>query len=87
MKILLYFDWTGSRKEVKDWDNKMTLAAAETGVEYLGLHASMNKKYHYCAIYDALSYDDFLKTTWKVPRPIHMTHYITELLIPSRITS
>ena len=82
MKVLLYFDWMGgTRKEVKDWVNKIMKAAEETDVEFLGLYGSMNQKWNYCAIFDAVNYDDFLKMAWKVPRPKYMTHYITELLI------
>jgi len=86
VKVLLYFDWMGgTRKEVKDWANKITKAAEETGVEYLGLYGSMNKKWNYCAMFDTVNYDDFLKMAWKVPRPKYMTRYITELLINSTI--
>ena len=87
MKVLLYFDWSGgTRKGVKDWVNNITRAAEETGIEYLGLYGSMNKKWKYCAIFDTTSYDDFLTMAWKVPRPKYMTHYITELLIASTIS-
>jgi len=86
MKVLLYFDWmNGTRKELKAWENKIKVSTEETDVEYMGLYGSMNKKWKYCAMFSAESYDHFLKMTWKVPRPKYMTHYITELLLPSRI--
>ena len=85
MKILLYFYWMGSRKEVKGWATKIMKACEETGVEYFGLYGTMNQKWHYTAMFDATSYDEFLKMAWKVPRPQYMTHYIHELLIEIRV--
>ena len=82
MKILLYFDWVGTRKELKEQDKKMQKSCDETGVEYLGLYGSMNEKWNYVWLFGAKSFDHFLAMSSKVPRPIHMTHYITELLIP-----
>ena len=85
MKILLYFDWMGSRKEVKDWVAKIIKACEETGIEYLGLYGTMNQKWHYAAMFDANNYDEFLRMARKVPRPKNMTHYITELLIKTNV--
>jgi hypothetical protein len=82
MKILLYFDWSGPRKEAKEHSEKMQVACRETGVEFLGTYGSMNQKWNYCYVFDAKSYDQFMEMARKVPRPNHMTHYITELLIP-----
>ena len=82
MKILLYFDWMGSRKELKEHDNRIQKSCEETGVQYLGIHGSMNQKWNYCWLFDAHSYDHFMEMTTKVPRPLQMNHYITELLIP-----
>jgi hypothetical protein len=85
MKILLYFDWVGSRKELREHDKRMQKAATEVGVEYMGIHGSMNQKWNFCWLFDARSYDHFMEMTAKVPRPLQMTHYITELLIPVRL--
>jgi len=85
MKILLYFDWDGSRKELKEHDKKIQSACEETGVEYLGIHGSMNQKWNYLWMFDAKSYDHFMEMASKVNRPLQMTHYITELLIPVRL--
>ena len=82
MKVLLYFDWIGSRKQLKDHDDRIQKAAKEVGVEYIGLHGSMNKKWNFCWIFDVRSYDHFMEMTAKVPMPPQMPHYITELLIP-----
>jgi len=85
MKILLYFDWIGTRKELKEHDKKMQKSCIETGVEHEGLYGSMNAKWNYVWVFEANSFDHFLEMSSKVPRPVHMTHYITELLIPSRL--
>ncbi len=82
MKILLYFDWTGSRKELKEHDKRTQKACEETGVHYLGIHGNMNQKWNYCWLFDARSFDHFMEMTAKVSRPPQMTHYITEVLIP-----
>jgi hypothetical protein len=55
MKILLYFDWAGSRKELREHDKRM--CRHEVGVEYMGIHGSMNQKRNYCWLFDARSYD------------------------------
>jgi hypothetical protein len=38
MKILLYFDWTGTIKELKEHNKKMQKSCIETGVEHEGLY-------------------------------------------------
>jgi len=85
MKILLYFDWTGTRKELKDHDKKMQKSCLDTGVEHQGLYGSMNEKWNFVWIFEANSFDHFMEMSWKVPRPPLMSHYITELLIPQRL--
>ena len=82
MRILLYFDWLGSRKELREHDKRMQKSCEETGVKYLGIHFSMNQKWNYCWLFDARSYDHFMEMTTNVPHPLQMSHYITELLIP-----
>jgi len=86
MKILLYFDWAGTRKEVAEHAAKMEAAAKETGVTYLGIYGSMNQKWNFCYMFDAKSYDQFMDMAKKIPRPIQMTHYITELLIQANLS-
>ncbi len=51
----------------------------------MGLYGSMNAKWNYVWVFQANSFDHFLEMSRKVPRPVHMTHYITELLIPARL--
>jgi hypothetical protein len=45
----------------------------------------MNAKWNYVWVFQANSFDHFLEMSRKVPRAVFMTHYITELLIPSRL--
>ena len=85
MKILLYFDWVGTRKEVAEHNNKMQVACNETGVQYLGIYGAMSQKWNYVYLFDARNYDHFMEMSAKVPRPQHMTHDITEILLPIRI--
>ena len=85
MKILLYFDWIGTRKELKEHDKKMQKTCIETGVEHEGLFGSMSEKWNYVWLFQANSFDHFLEMSRKVPRPIHMTHYITEILLSIRL--
>jgi len=87
MKILLYFDWVGSRKELRESDERMRKAAREVGVEYMGMHGSMNLKWNYCWLFDARSYDHFMEMAAKFPRPPQMTHYITEFLVPVQLST
>lgn len=85
MKILLYFDWAGTRKELKAHDKKMQSAAEETGVEYIGLYGSMTEKWNYVWLFSTNSYDKFIDLARRVPRPVHMTHYIIEGLYPQQL--
>jgi len=85
MKILLYFDWAGSRKELKELDKLMQKSCEETGIQYMGIYGSMNQKWNYVWLFDARSYDHFMEMTAKVPRPPQMNHYVTELLIPATL--
>ena len=85
MKVLLYFDWAGTRKDLAEHDAKMQAAAKDTGLTYLGIFGSANQKWNYVYMFESKSYDDFMAMARKVPRPAHMTHYITELLIPATL--
>ena len=85
MIVLLYFDWAGSRKELKDWKDKIIQSCDETGVEYRGMYGSMNEKWNYVAIFGAKSYDEFMTMSRKVPKRPLMTHYITNLLLEVNI--
>ncbi len=85
MRFLLYFDWAGTKKELKAHDAKMRKAAMETGVEYQGLYGSMTEKWNYVWLFESESYDAFIEMAKKVPRPPQMTHYVTEGLYPQDI--
>ena len=87
MKILLYFDWAGSRKDLKEWHDKIIVACKETEVSYDGLYGSMNEKWNHVAMFEANAYDEFLKMAGKVPRRTMMTHYITELLLKHSLSN
>ena len=85
MIILLYFDWCGSRKELKDWCDRVSEACGETGIKYMGLYGSMNEKWNHVSLFESNSYDDFLKMGRMVKRPPCMTHYITEILMQQKL--
>ena len=85
MIILLYFDWSGSRKELKEWSDKIVAACEQNGVKYLGLYGSMGEKWNHVGMFETKSYDEFLKMGKHVKRPPHMSHYITEILLKQRL--
>ena len=85
MIILLYFDWVGCSKALKEWETKIKEACAETGVEYKGLYGSMNEKWNYVSIFEAEAYENFLAMGKKVARPRKMPHNITEVLLPQNL--
>ena len=85
MLVLLYFDWAGSRKDLKEWKERIVQSCDETGVEYRGMYGSMNEKWNYVAIFGVTSYDEFMKMSRKVPKRPLMTHYITTLLLEVNI--
>jgi hypothetical protein len=82
MKILLYFDWVGGFKELREWENKIRDACVNSGVEYEGLFGSMNEKWNYVGIFEAETYEHYLAMEKKVARPPMMTHNIVEVLLP-----
>ncbi|MFB0557645.1 MAG: hypothetical protein ACETVY_00875 [Candidatus Bathyarchaeia archaeon] len=83
--ILLYFDWSGSRKELMEWNDKISEACEKGGVTYTGLYGSMNEKWNYVSVFETKSYDDFLSMGKHVTRPQYMTHYITEILMRQKL--
>jgi len=85
MKIPLYFDWTDSRKELKEHDKKMQESCRETGAGHEGVYGNMNAKWNYVWMFETNGFDHFLEMSRKFPRPVYMTHYITELLIPIKL--
>jgi len=78
-------DENPTRKDLKEHDKKMQKSCIETGVDHEGLYGSMNAKWNYVWVFRANSFDHFLEMSRKVPRPMFMTHYITELLIAARL--
>ncbi|UCH57309.1 MAG: hypothetical protein JSV18_08265 [Candidatus Bathyarchaeota archaeon] len=85
MIILLYFDWIGSCKELKDWEDKIAESCSRTGVEYRGLYGSMNEKWNFVSVFETDGYDRFLEMGRKVVRHVKMPHHITELLLPQKL--
>ena len=51
MIILLYFDWKGTNKELKDWGNRIKKACEEDDIKYMGVYSPMNVKWHYAAMF------------------------------------
>ena len=85
MIILLYFDWVGSQKELKDWETNIKETCEKTDVEYQGLYGSMNEKWNYVSIFEAEAYDNFLAMEKKVVRPQLMPHNIVETLLAQNL--
>jgi len=85
MLILLYFDWLGCSKELKDWETKLKEACVKTGVEYKGLYSSMNEKWNYVSILETEAYDNFLAMGKKVVRHRKMPNNIAEVLLPQNL--
>jgi len=85
MIILLYFDWAGSRTELKEYSEKITNGCEKTGVRYMGLYGPMNVKWNYVGVFEAESYDRFLEMGRQVKRHPKMSHHITEILMPQKL--
>jgi hypothetical protein len=85
MIFLLYFDWSGSRRELTEWNNRIKESCEIEDVKFMGIYGSMNEKWNHVSMFEAEGFEKFLKTVRRVGRPPHMTHYITEILIPQKI--
>ena len=85
MLILLYFDWVGCSKGLKEWETQIIEACEKTDVEYKGLYGSMNLKWNYVSIFEAEAYESFLAMGKKVARPRKMPHNIVEVLLPQNL--
>jgi hypothetical protein len=85
MIILLYFDWGGSRKELKEWNERIVEACDKAKVKYLGLYGSMNVKWNYVGVFETESFDVFLEMGKCVNQPPCMIHYITEILLKQNL--
>ena len=85
MIILLYFDWVGSTKELKDWEDRIKEACENTGVEYKGLYGPINEKWNFVSILETETYDNFLAMGKKVVRHQKMPHNIAQVLLPQNL--
>jgi hypothetical protein len=83
--IILYFDWTGSRKDLGEWVDKIKKSCEEEDIEYMGVYGPMNVKWNYAAMFKCDSVDKFRVMARKVPRPSYMPHYINEILFQINI--
>lgn len=83
--ILLYFDWTGSRKDLGEWADKIKKSCEEEDIEYMGVYGPMNVKWNYAAMFKCDSVDKFRVMARKVPRPSHMPHYVNEILFQTNM--
>ncbi len=80
MIILLYFDWTGSRKELKEWNDRIVESCKNSGVKYNGLYGPHNEKWNFVSMFETESYDKFLEMGRKVIRSPSMPHHIAKIL-------
>ena len=85
MMILLYFDWVGNSKELKEWESQIIEACEKTNIEYIGLYGSMNLKWNYVSVFEAEAYESFLTMGKNVVRPQKMPHNIVEVLLPQNL--
>lgn len=85
MIILLYFDWNGSRKELKEWNDSIVESCKNTGVKYMGLYGPHNEKWNFVSVFESESYDKFLDMGRNVIRSPRMPHHITEILSPQKL--
>jgi hypothetical protein len=85
MIILLYFDWVGSHKELKDWETNIKGACEKTDVEYRGLYGSMNEKWNYVSIFETEAYENFFAMENEVVRPQLMPHNVVETLLAQNL--
>ncbi len=85
MIILLYFDWKGTHKELKEWADRIKKACEEDDIKYIGVYGPMNVKWHYAAMFESDSFDRFRSMAQNVPRPMNMTHYMNEVLFNTDI--
>jgi len=85
MIILLYFDWLGSKTELKEYNEKIRRSCEELGVRFRGTYGSMNAKWNYVNMFETESYDMFLEMGRRVSRHPKMPHHIAEILIPQEI--
>ena len=82
MIVLLYFDWTGTTRELKSWEDKIKESCQKTGVEYKGLYGSFSEKWNFVSIFKAETFDNFLEMGKYVVRHPRMPHHIAEVLMP-----
>ena len=85
MMILLYFDWMGTSKELKEWETQIREACEITGVDYRGLFASLNLKWNFVSIFETDTYNRFLSMGKNVVKHWRMPHNIAEVLVPTEL--
>lgn len=85
MIILIYFDWTSTKKGLEIWNQQVIEACEKNGLKFNGLFVPMNEKYNFVWVIETDSVDKFIEATRKVNRPKGMTHFQTEFLIPNSL--
>lgn len=67
MLVLQHIDWFGPAEELKEWDEAMKKACAETdGIEYKGRYVPHTKKYHYTYLFKVENYGKVMEAFSKI---------------------
>ena len=85
MLILLYFDWVGSTKELKAWEDNIKEACEKVGVTYEGLYGSFNEKWNFVSVFKSESFEMFIEMGRGVVRHHKMPHHTAEILMPQKL--
>jgi len=83
--VLLYFDWFGAAKELKELEEKVKAICAEVdGVDYKGRYAPDSRKFHFVYVFEVVSYDKLLEVLTGPEMPPRdykkLTHGVFEIL-------
>ena len=87
---LYYFDWKGTKEELKKYCSRYKKACEKHKVVFKGCYAPPQEKWHYVIVVEAphlsnVSYDVFNPPFYEVGKSKEMTHGTIRYLVPTEI--
>ena len=87
---LFYFDWKGTKEELRDYCTKYKEACDKYNLVFKGCYAPPQEKWHYVIVVEAchlskVSYDVFNPPFFEVGKSKEMTHGMIRYLVPTEV--
>jgi hypothetical protein len=85
MIILVHFDWNGSTKALKKWNQQFKEACEKHDIKFKDLHIPLANKFNFTWVLESENVDKYMEAARTLTRPQAMTHVITEFLLEKNL--